>query len=246
MTTTEKKPDFIDRALTVRRDEIQQSRVPLANALIVVDVQVDFCPGGSLAVIDGDKVAQRIHDYVIDRSDDYKLIVASKCWHPDPIWEKTYGPFPHFSALPDFKNTWPPHCVQETPGAEFHENLRAFAKNDMGTQWPTQMQNMIEFDLVFFKGQNAAAYSAFEGTSMPSGQYDPPLGWTLDAYLKDKRVGHVDIVGLATDHCVRATALDAIKCGYDTTVLLDLCAGVDPDTTREAVDRMKTLGVHVE
>lgn len=214
-------------------------RVPLGNALIVVDVQNDFCPGGSLAVEGGDLVAARIREYIEKYGDDYKLVVATKDYHPnDPN-------FPHFSANPDYANTWPPHCVRETNGARFSPLLNGTAKNDLSDGWPPT-PGQIDFDLIFFKGQREAAYSGFEGTSMASPSFDPPMGWTLDAYLKDKNIGHVDVVGLATDYCVRATAIDAVKNGYDTTVLLDMCAGVNPDTSNDAIKDLIAAGVHVD
>ena len=218
-------------------------RTSLANAMIVVDVQNDFTPGGSLAVEGGDEVARRIHDYVQKFGDDYKLVVATLDWHPDSF---TWPDFPHFSDNPDYVDTWPVHCVHDTDGAAWHQNLYATAKNaqSWADPWPPQA-DQIEFDLAFYKGQMAPAYSGFEGTS-PGASFDPPIGWTLNAYLKDKNIGHVDVVGLATDYCVKATALDAVKAGYDTSVLLIMCAGVHPDSTEQAIKDMVAAGIHVE
>lgn len=168
------------------------------SALIVVDVQKDFCEGGALAVAGGNEVARRVAELVAHDRGGYAHVVASRDHHIDPG--------PHFSKTPDFKDSWPPHCVVGTPGQDFHE---ALATRD--------------FDAVFDKGSYSAAYSAFEGSI--GGDED---GESLVDWLLRHKVSHVDIVGIATDHCVRATALDAAQEGFTTTVLLDLTAAVDP------------------
>lgn len=203
----------------------------LANALIVVDVQVDFCPGGSLAVADGDQVARRINNYIRNVGDDYRVIVASKCWHPDDEG------FEHFSPTPDFDTTWPAHCVAGTKGAEFHPNLRAMPDTTITPGIDPEI--WVEFDAVFYKGQTSSAYSAFEGMT------DPAI-FSLDEYLKKHSIGHVDVVGIATDYCVRATALDAIANGYTVDVLLSKCAGVNPETTQSAIGEMHLRGIQVQ
>ncbi len=202
---------------------------PLANALIVVDTQVDFCPGGSLAVEHGDEVASRIHTFIEDHNDDYKVIVATKDWHPDL---PEYSTFHHFSATPDYVDTWPVHCVQGTVGAQFHRNLRA-VENDNDPP----VGDQIPFDCIFYKGQRSAAYSGFEGDDGFS---------DLHSYLKTRDIGHVDIVGLATDYCVKATALDAVQRGYDTSVLTTMCAGVARETSVKAIEEMLDAGIHVD
>lgn len=213
---------------------------PLANALIVVDVQNDFCPGGSLAVDHGDEVARRIHTFINDHDDEYKVIVATKDWHPNHD-EVT---FPHFSDQPDYNDTWPPHCQAGTPGANFHSNLLAQDPKVVSDgQYYMSTGTPIEFDRIFLKGQETAAYSGFEGMA---GESDFEDRINLDMYLKAHGIGHVDVCGLATDYCVKATALDAVYNGYDTSVLTSLCAGVGRDTTISAIEEMLRSGVHVD
>ncbi len=181
------------------------------RALIVVDVQNDFCEGGSLAVTGGTAVAEAITEYLATPGRPrYAAIVATVDRHVDPGT--------HFSDLPDFRDSWPPHCVAGTDGADFHPALDVSAMQE-----------------VFGKGTFAAAYSGFEGASDD--------GDSLADWLHDHGIGAVDVVGIATDHCVRATAMDAVREGFDTRVLLDYTAGVAPDTTRTALDAMQTAGV---
>lgn len=186
------------------------------KALIVVDVQNDFCPGGSLAVAGGDEIASRISEWMVAQHSEYRVMVATKCWHPNEYDEL----FSHFSSAPDFNTTWPPHCIQNTPGAEFHPNLDA-----------TLLRH------VFLKGQNSAAYSGFEGTNA--------FRETLNTYLHTRDIEEVDVVGIATDYCVKATAIDAAKHGYRTTVLLDLTAPVDAEAmnqvSKELIDNNVAL-----
>ncbi len=214
---------------------------PLANALIVVDVQQDFCPGGSLAVDNGDVVASKIYEFIQEHNDEYMTIVATKDWHPYAPRSEMDSPFPygdsfpHFSATPDFVDTWPVHCVERTTGAEFHPNLRA-VEND----YDPPEEGFIPFDVIFYKGQKEAAYSGFEGFS---DKHSP--NETLDEFLKSLGVGHVDIVGIATEKCVDATAKDAQALGYDTTVLADLCASLSPETGAESLKEMLDAGIHV-
>ncbi|WP_219412683.1 isochorismatase family protein [Pseudonocardia nigra] len=180
------------------------------RALIVVDVQNDFCEGGSLAVTGGAGVAAAISDRL--RTASYDHVVATRDHHVDPG--------AHFSAAPDFVDTWPPHCCRGTPGASFHPEL-----------------DVARIEAVFDKGAHAAAYSGFEGTE--------PGGTGLADWLRAHDVDAVDVVGIATDHCVRATALDAAAAGFATTVLLDLCAGVAPETTERAIEQMRSASVTV-
>ncbi len=165
------------------------------TALIVVDVQRDFCEGGSLAVAGGAKVAAAIAE-LLGGDHSYDHVVATRDHHIDPG--------SHFSADPDFVDSWPPHCVVSTAGAELHEEL-AFT----------------DFEAIFDKGEYAAAYSGFEGRN--------DHGETLTAWLFKRGVRKVDVCGIATDYCVRATALDASIAGFETTVLLDLTAAVAPE-----------------
>jgi nicotinamidase/pyrazinamidase len=182
------------------------------RALIIVDVQNDFCEGGSLAVDGGAATAAAISRFVAAESGNYQHIVASRDYHIDPGR--------HFSDNPDYAGTWPPHCVAGTPGAEFHPDL-----------------DTKRVEAVFSKGAHAAAYSAFEGTD--------DTGAPLADWLREHSVDSLDVVGIATDYCVRATAIDAAREGFATRVLLGLTAGVDPGTTREAVSAMRAAKVEL-
>jgi nicotinamidase/pyrazinamidase len=184
-------------------------------ALIIVDVQNDFCEGGSLAVAGGKKVASNISKYLKEKSANYDIIIATRDWHIDPK--------DHFSDSPNFSTTWPHHCVAESHGAEFHQNL-----NDVCSFDET-------IDVIVSKGQFTAAYSGFEGVTA--------TGEVLISILRDKRIHTVDIAGLATDYCNRATAIDAIKEGFKVNLLLPLCAGVAPGSTFTALEELANLGV---
>jgi nicotinamidase/pyrazinamidase len=181
------------------------------KALIVVDVQNDFCEGGSLAVAGGTEVAKKVTALLADH--DYDHVVATKDYHIDPG--------SHFSDEPDFKDSWPPHCVVGTSGVDFHP---AFD--------PTAVE------AVFHKGHYSAAYSGFEGAAADDGT-------SLADWLRAKGVDAVDVVGIATDYCVKATAADAVAAGFTTRVLLDMTAGVSPTTTAEAVDALRAAGVAI-
>jgi nicotinamidase/pyrazinamidase len=182
------------------------------RALVIVDVQNDFCEGGSLAVGGGAAAAAAISRYLAAESGSYGHVVASRDYHVDPGT--------HFSAEPDFSMSWPPHCVAGTVGAEFHPDF-----------------DTSRVETVFSKGAHAAAYSGFEGTD--------EVGTPLGTWLRDRAVDALDVVGIATDYCVRATALDAARLGFATRVLLGLTEGVDPVTTAEALDEMRAAGVEL-
>ncbi|GGO89221.1 isochorismatase family protein [Wenjunlia tyrosinilytica] len=184
------------------------------RALIVVDVQNDFCAGGSLAVAGGAEVAAAITDLVAQAPAGYSHVVATRDRHIEPG--------SHFSQHPDYVHSWPAHCVAGTEGVGFHPNFA-----------PAVTSGAV--DAVFDKGAYAAAYSGFEGLD--------ENGVGLADWLKARRVSEVDIVGIATDHCVRATALDAIREGFTTQVLLELTAGVARETTDSALDEMRDAGV---
>lgn len=174
------------------------------NALIVVDVQNDFCEGGSLGVAGGTAVAEAV-SALLAGDHGYRHVVATRDRHIDPG--------DHFSSEPDFVDSWPPHCVVGTPGAEFVEAL-----------------TFRDFEAVFDKGNYEAAYSGFEGDAQ---------GVPLATWLRDRDVDRVDVVGIATDFCVRATAIDAAGSGFATRVLADLTAAVNPaglDATWVALD----------
>ena len=174
----------------------------MARALIVVDVQNDFCEGGSLAVLGGAGVASGISAALAADARSWDRVVATRDHHVDPG--------DHFSEDPDYDHSWPAHCVVGTPGTDLHPNL---------------VTERIE--AIFDKGAYAAAYSGFEGTDAG--------GSSLADWLARHDVTEVDVVGIATDHCVRATALDAASNGFATTVLLDLTAGVAAPTTQRAL-----------
>ncbi|MCX4797236.1 MULTISPECIES: nicotinamidase [unclassified Streptomyces] len=184
------------------------------RALIVVDVQNDFCEGGSLAVAGGSDVAAAITDLIGEAQAGYRHVVATRDHHIDPG--------SHFSDQPDFERSWPPHCVAGTEGVGFHPNFA-----------PAVASGAI--DAVFDKGAYAAAYSGFEGLD--------ENGVGLADWLRGRRVTEVDVVGIATDHCVRATALDAVRAGFTTHVLLDLTAGVAEASTDRALEELRRVGV---
>ncbi|MGW5753314.1 isochorismatase family protein [Nocardia rhamnosiphila] len=182
----------------------------MKRALIVVDVQNDFCEGGSLAVSGGARVAELISEYLAE--DRYDAVVATRDYHIDPG--------AHFSETPDYLDSWPPHCRVGTPGADFHPRFDTAAVQE-----------------VFSKGEYSAAYSGFEGAST--------AGETLTEWLRARDIGAVDIAGIATDHCVRATALDAVAAGFTTRILLGLTAGVAPATVEKALDELNGAGVEL-
>lgn len=197
------------RTTPVPRDR-QEEGDALKTALVIVDVQNDFCEGGSLAVAGGAEVAAAISRHVAENA--YDHVVATRDYHIDPG--------SHFAAEPDFVNSWPAHCVAGTAGADFHP---AF--------------DTAKVEEVFSKGAHQAAYSGFEGATDD--------GTDLARWLRDREVTSVDVVGIATDHCVRATALDAARAGFDVRVLLDLTAGVAEETTEAALGQLADAGVEL-
>jgi nicotinamidase/pyrazinamidase len=178
-------------------------------ALIAVDVQNDFCEGGSLAVEGGSEVASAVTGRLNEGG--YEHAVATRDHHIDPG--------EHFSPDPDFTHSWPPHCVVGTNGVALHPHL-----------------DTTRIEAVFDKGEYAAAYSGFEGVSD---------GESLADWLRSRNVDTVEIVGIATDYCVRATALDAARLGFSTRVRLDLTAGVDAATVERALDEMRAAGIEL-
>ncbi|GAA1663150.1 amidase [Citricoccus zhacaiensis] len=211
------------------------------RALVIVDVQNDFCEGGSLGTDGGARLAGRITAFLDEHAQDYAAVVATRDWHVDPG--------PHFAdegTEPDYTETWPVHCVAGTGGAELHPELDS------------------EFiDAQFLKGRFDASYSGFDGqlgvpdmvrSGAPEGT-SGPFGATaaaataveedapgLDDWLRAEGINSVTVVGIATDHCVRATVLDAIDAGYDTSVFTDLVTGVDPERSEEALELMEENG----
>jgi nicotinamidase/pyrazinamidase len=179
----------------------------MATAVIVVDVQNDFCEGGSLAVAGGAETARAISARLAQGGFDHA--VATRDHHVDPG--------PHFSEAPDFVDSWPRHCVVGTDGVQLHPDL-----------------DRSHIAAVFDKGEYAAAYSGFEAVSG---------GLGLAEWLRARGVDTVEVVGIATDHCVKATALDAAASGFATTVRLDLTAGVAPKTVDAALEELRAAGV---
>ncbi|MFC4036391.1 isochorismatase family protein [Streptomyces polygonati] len=184
------------------------------RALIVVDVQNDFCEGGTLPVTGGADVAAAITDLIGDSAGAYRHVVATRDHH--------INPGPHFSPTPDYRTSWPVHCLAGTEGGSFHPNFA-----------PAVASGAV--DAVFDKGEYHGVYSGFEGHD--------ENGERLAAWLRDRQVTEVDVVGLATDHCVRATALDAAREGFATRVLLALTAGVSAETTERALTELRDAGV---
>jgi len=180
----------------------------VTRALIIVDVQNDFCEGGSLPVAGGAGVAGGVSQALADPARDWTHVVATKDFHIDPG--------AHFGDPPNYVDTWPVHCVAGTSGSDFHPAL-----------------DTDRIEAIFVKGEHAAAYSGFEGHAGSI---------SLAAWLRMHDVTDVDIVGIATDHCVRATALDAVAEGFATSVLLDLTAGVARSTTDAALAAMTDSG----
>jgi nicotinamidase/pyrazinamidase len=181
----------------------------MKRALVIVDVQNDFCEGGSLAVAGGAEVARKITDHARDFRSEYVVVVATRDWHEDPG--------DHFSEQPDFKDSWPVHCRAGTRGAQFHPNLDA------------------EFiDEVFDKGRRSAAYSGFEARNAS--------GELLGDWLKRQGAEGVDVAGIATDYCVRATVLDALGADFKVRLLSGMVAGVAPETSAAAVAEMTAAG----
>lgn len=184
----------------------------MSRALIVVDVQKDFCEGGSLAVAGGAAVAAEISRLLAD-DHGYDAVLATRDHHIDPG--------AHFAEEPDFRTSWPPHCVVGTDGAEFHDQL-----------------TFRDFGAIFDKGEYAAAYSGFEGHT----DHDQDLaGW-----LHDHGIDEVDVCGIATDYCVAATAIDAAQAGFQTTVLVDFTAAVSPENLPDTLITFAEAGVAVD
>ncbi|HEV7205005.1 MAG TPA: isochorismatase family protein [Jatrophihabitans sp.] len=179
----------------------------MARAVIVVDVQNDFCEGGSLAVGGGVEVARAISAWLAEG--DFDHVVATRDHHIDPG--------SHFSSAPDYVDSWPAHCVVGTSGVALHPDL-----------------DTSRIEAIFDKGEYAAAYSGFEAYAD---------GVALGDWLRERGVDTVEIAGIATDHCVRATALDAATQGFATTVRLDLTAGVARASTDAALASLRDAGV---
>ncbi|OFT76960.1 nicotinamidase [Corynebacterium sp. HMSC30G07] len=190
----------------------------MTRALVIVDVQNDFCPGGSLATEKGDQVAAGIAELVANaNNDEYSHILATQDWHIDPG--------SHFSENPDFVDTWPIHCVADSEGAALRAPLDAHSN---------------KIDAFFRKGAFTAAYSGFEGRVG-----DVEAGALLADYLRAEGIDTIDVVGIATDHCVRATVLDGLKEGFTVRVLPELCSPVDAARGQAALTEMQVAGAEI-
>lgn len=184
----------------------------MKTALLIVDVQNDFCPGGALATARGDEVATRIAELIAGadgQAREYDYVVATQDWHIDPG--------AHFSETPDFVDSWPEHCVAGSEGAQIRRPV------------PTD-----QIDQFFKKGHYTAAYSGFEGVN------DADQG--LADWLREHDIARLDVCGIATDHCVRATVLDALKEGFEVRVLQDMCSPVDDARGADALQEMQNAG----
>ena len=207
----------------------------MSRALVIVDVQNDFCEGGSLAVDGGAAVAESISE-LLNSGVEFDAVVTTRDWHIDPG--------SHFSDNPDYVKSWPRHCVAKTGGAELHENIDT------------------EFiDAEFLKGMFTDGYSGFEGRlgspdAVPTGKREnmgtddgsaaiPEDAPDMDQWLRAEGIDELFVVGIATDHCVRATTLDGLEAGFDVTVITDLIAGVGEESSEEALEEMADAGAQL-
>ncbi|WP_169253320.1 isochorismatase family protein [Brevibacterium sp. 'Marine'] len=187
----------------------------MAKALLIVDVQNDFTEGGALGVTGGDAVAEGISAHLDVHAGDYDAVIASRDWHDA---DNDNGG--HFSDTPDFVDSWPVHCVAGTTGAEFDPLLDTSA-----------ITREVR------KGQGKPDYSAFQGIT--------DTGSRLGELLTELTITEVDVVGIATDHCVRASALDALSAGLSVRVLTDLIAGVGEETSAAALAEVEKAGAEL-
>ena len=193
----------------------------MTRALLIIDVQPDFCEGGALGVAGGHAVATGIAGDLAARRESYSAVITTQDWHIDPG--------SHFSETPDFVDSWPVHCVAGTAGAALHPQIAA-----------------LPVDAHFAKGRFTAAYSGFEARELvASSPLEDESGPLLEQWLKHREITAVDVVGIATDHCVRATALDAAAAGFDTTVLTPLTAAVSPENLPQVYATLREAGVTV-
>lgn len=190
----------------------------MTRALLIVDVQNDFTEGGALGVDGGNAVAAGVNRLLAEGKTDYELVAASRDWH-----EADTDNGGHFAAPgtdPDFVTTWPVHCVQGTMGAQYHPRVP-----------------IDRIDVHVRKGTGEPAYSAFEGFTGD--------GRRLTEVLSERGIEALDIVGIATDHCVRASALDALAAGLRVRVISELIAGVAPESSAAALRELAVAGVEI-
>lgn len=188
------------------------------RGLLIVDIQNDFTEGGALGVTGGAQVARDVTAYLAAHADDYDLVLASRDWHDT---DNDNGGHFAVEGEPNFVDTWPVHCVAGTDGAEYHPDL-----------------DTSHVDIHIKKGQGEPSYSMFEGVS--------DNGETVPDILTSHGITEVDVVGIATDHCVRASALDALGAGQKVTILTDLIAAVAPDTGEKALEELTTRGAALQ
>ncbi|MFE7605342.1 isochorismatase family protein [Brachybacterium paraconglomeratum] len=185
--------------------------------LIIVDVQNDFCEGGALGVDGGGAVAERIAEFVREHGGDYDRILASQDWHRGDT--DNGGHFAVPPAAPDFVETWPVHCVAGTEGAALHPAIAA-------------VEDRVE---VVHKGYGVPSYSVLEGTVVGTGE-------SVQALVPGCEI---DVVGLAYDFCVRATALGSREAGASVRVLREMTAAVHPSGVAELEEELAAAGVEV-
>ena len=190
----------------------------MTKALLVIDVQVDFCEGGALACAGGAVTAKRITEHLESNKGAYDYVIASRDWHKAN--DANGGHFAAKDESPDFKTSWPEHCVENQPGSQYHANL-----------------DTSLIDIHIKKGQGANGYSIFEGVD-DSGTSFPDL-------VTELQITQVDVVGIATDYCVLASSMDAKKFGLAVRVITGLTAGVSQGSTENAIDDMVDEGIEV-
>jgi nicotinamidase/pyrazinamidase len=190
----------------------------MSNAIFVIDVQNDFCEGGALGCNGGASVAKRISEYLRANPDRYQHVIASRDWHTPGSTNS--GHFPEDGSTPDMVNNWPLHCLAGSAGAEYHPNF-----------------DVTLVDTHILKGQGSHGYSIFDGVT--------ETGESTSSLLQRLDISEVDVVGIATDYCVRASALDAKATGINTRVITSLTAGVAPVSTEAAIDELIDAGVEV-
>jgi nicotinamidase/pyrazinamidase len=190
----------------------------MTKALFIIDVQKDFCEGGALACAGGAQVAKDISSYLKAKPQNYDFVIASRDWHTPN--ESNSGHFPKIGEEPDFINTWPLHCIAGETGADYHPNLE---------------QSLIDIHLK--KGQGQHGYSIFEGITDSRER--------IQDLISRLGIESVDVVGIATDHCVLASSLDAKKFGLEVRVITSLTAGVGTASTEAAIDQMVDAGIKV-
>lgn len=190
----------------------------MARALLVVDIQNDFTEGGALGVEGGTQVARDVSAYLADHHSDYALVIASRDWHDA---DNDNGGHFATESSPNFVDTWPVHCVAGTFGAEYHPDL-----------------DLQHIGVHIKKGMGEPAYSMFEGSTED--------GRSVAEVLREAGIHEVDVVGIATDHCVRASALDALGSGQSVTILTDMIAAVSAETGQAALDELKSQGATLQ